>query len=541
MNREVDYLPWTGQPFSYEKFPDQKDVHDQLRAKCNAEIDPTAFISPLAKVYPKSFKLGAASTIAADALVRGDISIGSNSTVNPHVNIHGKVTIGNDVRIASLSTIAGHNHGFADIDKLIRQQPLTIEGIVIEDDVWVGANVVILDGVTVGAHSILAAGAIVTKDVAPYSIVGGNPARLLKDRRAVTAAKASRNDLAAQAKAFGEKVREQLGKLLQGYEAPDGSAYLNQPGYALELRPWCDSIEIAGMFGEKPPLMKPDQLIAKLQSFQDPVTGLFPDVADPSKKPHLHHYIHRYPILAVGYALEVMGSHLLHPVHALEQMPADDLMTLFDGLNWESDSWAAGDCIDAIGSGFYQNAKYFASKKRLEPMWGWLDTHANPLTGVWGKPTAKDKWLQPVNGFYRLTRGTYAQFGIPVPYPVEAIDTILTHTRNANFFREDAGNACNVLDIIHPLWLCRKQTQHRVDEIRAVTLFHWKRAMVKWNDGRGFSFDLESNETPKGSPSLMGTEMWLSIVFLMAEILGVQESLGYRPKGVHRTEVALPR
>lgn len=53
----------------------------------------------------------------------------------------------------------------------------------IEDDVWIGANAVIVDGVTIGAHSIVAGGAVVTKDVAPYSIVGGSPAKLIKDRR----------------------------------------------------------------------------------------------------------------------------------------------------------------------------------------------------------------------------------------------------------------------------------------------------------------------------------------------------------------------
>ncbi len=540
MTREVDYLPWTGQPFSYEKLPEQKELHDQLRAKCGAEIDPTAFISPQARVFPHSLKVGAASYIAADAMVRGNVIIGSNCTVNPFVNIHGKVTIGDGVRIASLVTIAGHNHGFEDITKPICQQPLTIEGIVIRDDVWIGANVVILDGVTVGAHSVLAAGAVVTKDVPEYSIVGGNPARLLRDRRTTTAAKASRHNLDAQAKEFGDKVRDQLHKLLQSYESPDGQAYLNQPGYALELRPWCDAVEIAGMFRETPTLLKPDALIAKLQGFQDSVTGLFPDVTDPGKKPHLNHYIFRYPILAVGYALEVLGSHVLHPVHALENLSSDELLKMFDERPWENEAWAAGDCLDAIGTGFYNNQKHFDSNTRLEPMWGWLDTHADPLSGLWGKPTKKEKWLQPVNGFYRLTRGTYAQFGVPVPFPVEAIDTILAHTRNTDFFREDAGTACNVLDIIHPLWLCRKQTSHRADEIRAVALFHWKRALSKWVDGRGFSFELEQGDTPKSQPGLMGTEMWLSIVYLLAEVLGVAENLGYRPKGVHRTEVAFP-
>ena len=176
-------MPWTGQPFSYEKHPEQKEWHDHLRTHCGAEIDPSAFISPEARVFTESLKVGARSYIAADALVRGEIVLGSNCTVNPFVSLHGKVTMGDGVRIASLATIAGQNHVFSDITKPIYEQPVTFEGIEIGDDVWIGANVVVLDGVTVGAHSILAAGAIVTKDVPEYAIMGGNPARVLRDRR----------------------------------------------------------------------------------------------------------------------------------------------------------------------------------------------------------------------------------------------------------------------------------------------------------------------------------------------------------------------
>jgi len=294
------------------------------------------------------------------------------------------------------------------------------------------------------------------------------------------------------------------------------------------------------MFEATPPLMKPALLIEKLQSFQDPVTGLFPDPRQPGKAPHFNDYAFRYPILAVGYALEVLGSHVPHPIHAVEAMSAEELLKNLDGLPWAEGAWGCGDWIDGFGTALYQNARHFKSAKRLEPLWGWLSTHANPLTGVWGSPTKNDKWLHPVNGFYRLTRGTYAQFGLPLPNPVEAIDTILAHTRNPDFFAADRGNACNVLDIIHPLWLCRKQTAHRAEEIKAVALFHWKRAMSKWVDGQGFSFELEQGSTSGTQSGLQGTEMWLSIVYLMADLLGIVPALGYRPRGVHRPEVALP-
>lgn len=61
-------------------------------------------------------------------------------------------------------------------------QPVTRQEIVVEDDVWVGANAVIIGGVRIGSHSIVGAGAVVTRDVEPYSVVGGVPARLIRRR-----------------------------------------------------------------------------------------------------------------------------------------------------------------------------------------------------------------------------------------------------------------------------------------------------------------------------------------------------------------------
>jgi acetyltransferase-like isoleucine patch superfamily enzyme len=540
MPREVDYLPWTGQPFSQQAQPEQEEWRRHLQTHAGADIDPAAFISPHARVFTQSLKIGANSYIAADALVRGRIILGRHCSVNPYVSLHGNVTIGDGVRIASLTTLAGQNHVFSDLTKPIHEQPVVSRGIVIHDDVWIGAHVVVLDGVTVGAHSVLAAGAVVTKDVPAYSIVGGNPARVLRDRRTTPAARTD-SSLEAQARSFGLKARQQWGEVLQRCVAPDGQSYVNRPGDAPDIRPWCDAVEIAGAFGATPPLLPRELLVQKLQGFQDPVTGLFPDPRQPGQSPHFHAYAFRYPILAVGYALEVLGHHLTHPIAAVETMSTDDLLQTLDRLPWTDQAWSCGDCLDALGTALYLNARYFGSKKRLEPLWGWLNTHADPFTGLWGHPTLAEKWLQPVNGFYRLTRGTYAQFGLPLPYPEETIDTLLAHARQTEFFREDRGNACNVLDLIHPLWLCRKQTPHRADDIRHVALFHWRRALSRWVDGQGFSFALEAGDTPETQPSLQGTEMWLSIVYFLADLLGVADSLGYRPQGVHRPDPAVRR
>ena len=75
------------------------------------------------------------------------------------------------------------NHNYARTDIPIYRQGETSKGIVIEDDVWIGARVTILDGVRVGGGSIIAAGAVVSKDVEPFSVVGGVPARVLKSRK----------------------------------------------------------------------------------------------------------------------------------------------------------------------------------------------------------------------------------------------------------------------------------------------------------------------------------------------------------------------
>lgn len=141
-----------------------------------------SFVSPDAHIYTERFEIGANSWIAAGTILRGSVIIGDNTSVNPFTHIAGDIKIGNGVRIAGLVSIYGFNHGYSRTDQPIYVQRHTSKGIVIKDDVWIGANAVIVDGVTVAAHSIVAAGAVVTKDFPEYSIIGGNPARLLKNR-----------------------------------------------------------------------------------------------------------------------------------------------------------------------------------------------------------------------------------------------------------------------------------------------------------------------------------------------------------------------
>jgi acetyltransferase-like isoleucine patch superfamily enzyme len=111
----------------------------------------------------------------------GTISIGNDCSINPYcVLIGGEkgLTIGDGVRIAAHTSIMASNHIFNDVSKYMYLQGLSSKGIIIEDDVWIGAGAKILDGVIIRKGTIVAAGAVVTKSTERYSIVAGVPATM---------------------------------------------------------------------------------------------------------------------------------------------------------------------------------------------------------------------------------------------------------------------------------------------------------------------------------------------------------------------------
>ena len=110
----------------------------------------------------------------------GDVIIGDHTRIGIHNTIIGPVTIGTHVNLAQGITVTALNHNVNDITKTIGEQGVTTKQVVIKDDVWIGANAVILPGVTIGRHSVVAAGAVVTKDVPDYTIVGGVPAKTMR-------------------------------------------------------------------------------------------------------------------------------------------------------------------------------------------------------------------------------------------------------------------------------------------------------------------------------------------------------------------------
>ena len=129
------------------------------------------------------FSLGDYSVVESFACINnavGDVVIGDHTRIGLHNTIIGPVEIGSHVNLAQGITVTALNHNFSNTDKRIDEQGVSTTPVTIEDDVWVGANAVILPGVTIGEHCVVAAGAVVTKDVPPHSLVAGVPAKVIK-------------------------------------------------------------------------------------------------------------------------------------------------------------------------------------------------------------------------------------------------------------------------------------------------------------------------------------------------------------------------
>jgi acetyltransferase-like isoleucine patch superfamily enzyme len=110
------------------------------------------------------------------------IRIGRDSLIGEYSVIRGQggVEIGDRVYTSPFTQIIAVNHVFDDPTRPFVEQGITAEGIIIEDDVWLGAGAIITDGVRIGKGAVIAAGAVVTKDVPPHTVVGGVPAKLIK-------------------------------------------------------------------------------------------------------------------------------------------------------------------------------------------------------------------------------------------------------------------------------------------------------------------------------------------------------------------------
>jgi serine acetyltransferase len=492
-------------------------------------------VSAEAGLVPDKVTLGDECYIAAQAYVTGELTTGCQCTINPFAVVLGKVTLGDHVRVGARASILGFNHNHARLDVPIHEQGLSSKGIRIGDDVWIGSGALLLDGIHVGSHCIIAAGAVVTKDVPDWSVVAGNPARTIRDRRQRTVALPSAASLARTLGELGRRAVEQLPDIIRRCEIRSGDriGYTDIPGTRpASIRPLADAIEIAAAFGALPPGQSRPELIERLQAFQDPVNGMPVDPLAPPGPTYspaeMNHGNSAYMVLALGYALMCLGSRFAQPLKAVQEMGAARLQMLLGRQPWHANAWAAGAWVDAVGTAAWMNRQFFGLPGPVGPLFAWLQGACNPATGLWGERRGSDGWLQAVNGFYRLTRGTYAQFDTHLPYPEAALDTILAHIRMNEGFETRNVNACNLLDVVHPLWLLSRATTHRRDEVMRFVERQLSIIPGRWVDGAGFAF------APGGPPGLQGTEMWLAILATGADLLGMGDALPYVPRGVHR-------
>lgn len=135
----------------------------------------------------ENFSIGRNSIIECTGVIRelGEkLTIGKNVGIaaNAFISMRGPVTIGDDTIFGPNVAIHAENHNFNDVKVPIRLQGATRKGVTIGNDCWIGSNVKILDGVTIGNGCIIAAGAVVNKDIPDYSIAGGIPAKIIKER-----------------------------------------------------------------------------------------------------------------------------------------------------------------------------------------------------------------------------------------------------------------------------------------------------------------------------------------------------------------------
>lgn len=157
-------------------------------------IHPSTRISPESRIHPRqgAITIGEDCSVAPLAVIQGNFTMGNHCSVQygsmlvgygTREKPDGQIRIGNYVRIAPGVMMFAANHGFEDSTRPIHAQGLRNAPITIEDDVWIASRVTITAGVTIGHGSVIAAGAVVTRDVPPYSIAGGIPAKVIGSRR----------------------------------------------------------------------------------------------------------------------------------------------------------------------------------------------------------------------------------------------------------------------------------------------------------------------------------------------------------------------
>lgn len=161
---------------------------DNIRLGSGVYLDQGTYLH----ACPAGIEIGAGSIVMHGAVLhvynfrgmpQSGIKIGKDSLVGEYTVIRGQggVTIGDRVYTSPFSQLIAVNHIFDDPNRPFVEQGITAKGIIVEDDVWIGASAIITDGVRIGKGAVVAAGAVVTADVAPHTVVGGVPARVIRN------------------------------------------------------------------------------------------------------------------------------------------------------------------------------------------------------------------------------------------------------------------------------------------------------------------------------------------------------------------------
>jgi len=161
---------------------------DQIRLGKGSYLDQATYLH----ACPGGIDIGAGTLVMHGAVLHvynfrnlphAGISIGKDSLVGEYSVIRGQggVRIGDRVYTSPFSQLIAVNHVFDDPSRPFVEQGITAEGIVVEDDVWIGSGAIITDGVHVGKGAVIAAGSVVTKDVPPHTVVGGVPAKVIRE------------------------------------------------------------------------------------------------------------------------------------------------------------------------------------------------------------------------------------------------------------------------------------------------------------------------------------------------------------------------
>lgn len=164
--------------------------HKNIRCSSGMTIEDGCFINALSRggiEIGKNFSLGRNSMIECTGVIRelGEkLTIGNNVGIaaNAFIAMRGNINIGDDTIFGPGVSIHAENHVFKDLKKPIRFQGATRNGVSIGKNCWIGSHVTILDGVHIGNNVVVAAGALINKDIPDNCIVGGVPAKVIKTR-----------------------------------------------------------------------------------------------------------------------------------------------------------------------------------------------------------------------------------------------------------------------------------------------------------------------------------------------------------------------